>query len=103
MAQAVEKRSYSRISGETSDDSVTATSGRRARDRRADPALVLRIGEAVQKPDRHGLDLLRGERIDRARDAVVVERHQHGALRIDALAHRQAQPRAAPAAAAGRY
>ena len=62
------------------------------RDRRADPALVLGIGEAVQKPDRHGLDLLRGERIDRARNAVVVKRHQHGALRIDALAHRQAQP-----------
>ena len=63
-----------------------------ARDRRADPTLVLGIGEAVQQPDRHGLDLLRGERIDRAGNDVVVERQQHGALRIDALAHRHAQP-----------
>ena len=62
------------------------------RDRRADPALVLRIGEAVQKPDRHGLDLLRNKCLNRAGNAVVVERHQHRALGIDAFAHRQPQP-----------
>ncbi len=63
-----------------------------ARNRIADPALVIRIGEAVQQPDRHGLDLLGSERLDRTGDAGFVERNQHLTLRIDPLADGQAQP-----------
>jgi len=63
-----------------------------ARNRIAEAALVIGIGEAVQQPDRHGLDLLGSERIDRPGNAGFVEREEHLALRIDALAHRQAQP-----------
>src|SRR5262249_39573442 len=63
-----------------------------ARHRVAAAALVIGFGEAVQRPDRHGLDLLGGERLDRPGDARFVERDQHLAVRIDPLADRQAQP-----------
>ncbi len=58
----------------------------------ADAPLVIRIGEAVQEADCDGLDLLRCQRRDRGREARRVERHQHVAMRVDALAHRKAQP-----------
>jgi hypothetical protein len=63
-----------------------------AGDRLAEAALVIRIGEAVQEAHCHGLDLLRGERLDRARHAGLIEREENLALRINPLAHRQAQP-----------
>ena len=63
-----------------------------AGDRLAEAALVVRIGEAVQEGDRHGLDFLRGERLDRAHHAGFIERDENLALRIDPLAHRQPQP-----------
>jgi len=53
---------------------------------------VIRIGEAVQQPDRHGLDVLGGERVDRTGDARFIEWDEHLPLRIDPLADGQAQP-----------
>src|SRR6516164_5130488 len=61
-------------------------------DHLADSAFMIRIGEAVQETVRHRLDLLCGEGVDCASDAGLVERHQHLALRVDALAHGQSQP-----------
>src|SRR5262249_56146819 len=58
---------------------------------RAAPPLVIRIGEAVQEADRHGLDLVRSERLNRAVDARVIEWEEHLALCINPLADRQAQ------------
>ena len=69
----------------------------------ADAALVLRIGEAVQEADRDRLHLLRRERVDRGREARLVERHQHVALRVDRARAPGSAAGAAPAAAAGRY
>src|SRR6516225_2862584 len=92
LAQAVEKRSYSRISGETSQDSVTASCGKRRAIASPRRPLVIRIGEAVQQPDRHGLDVLGGERVDRTGDARFIEWDQQLPLRIDPLGDRQAQP-----------
>ena len=66
--------------------------GQPARDRVADAALVIRIGEAVQEADRNGLDVLAGERFDGAGHARIVERHLHRALGVDALADRQPKP-----------
>ena len=73
------------------------------RDRLADAALVIRIGEAVQKADRDCLNLLRGQSID---SALAMLASSSGirtlALCVDALADRQPQAGAAPAAAADR-
>jgi hypothetical protein len=62
-----------------------------ARDRIAGAALVIGIGEAMEKADRDPLDPLRRKCVERAREAALVERHQHISLGIDPLAHRKAQ------------
>ena len=62
-----------------------------ARNHLADPALMLGIGKAVQKPDCHRLDVLRSEEIERARYARIIERNEDVALCIDSFANRQAQ------------
>src|SRR5262249_25541838 len=48
--------------------------------------------ETVQETDRHRLDLMRGKRLHRARDARLLQRRQHAPLCVDPLAHRQPQP-----------
>ena len=92
MAQAVEKRSYSRISGETSLDSVIGTPGQMFGQDLAGAAFMRRVGEAVQETDRDRLDPLGHEALGERGHARFVERRQHPALRVDALAHREAQP-----------
>ncbi len=62
------------------------------RQNRAGASFVGRVGKAVQKADRDRLDALHGERFGEGRDPGLVERHQHPAFRVDALAHRKAQP-----------
>ena len=66
-----------------------AASGARSPRRCAarDPRLV----KLCRKPIATASTLLRGERVDRARESCLVERHQHVALRVDPLAHRKAQ------------
>ncbi len=60
-------------------------------DNLASPALMRRIGEAVQKADRDGLDAAFCEAVGQRSNAVLVERHQHPAARVHPLAHREAQ------------
>ena len=97
---AVEKRSYSRISGQTSEDSVTQSpAARRAGARRA--PLVRGVGIAVQEADRDALDARAPAaaapgRRPRPRPAARSTRPSAA----DALGHRSGAARAAPAARA---
>jgi hypothetical protein len=63
-----------------------------AGDRFPDAALVIRIGERVQEADGNRLRAGGGERVDGAGHACFIERHQHAAPRVDALADRETQP-----------
>ena len=58
----------------------------------AGAALMRRIGKAVQKTDRDRLDAGGGEPVGQRGHPRLVERHEHPAARVDALAHRKAQP-----------
>ena len=58
----------------------------------AGAALMRRVRKAVQKADRDRLDAVVAEAVGQRRYPSLVERHQHPAARVDALAHRKAQP-----------
>ncbi len=61
------------------------------RQKLAGAAFMRGVGKAVQKADRDRFDALRDERLGEGGDTGFVERHQHPALGVDALAHRKAQ------------
>ncbi len=87
----VEVRSYSRISGQTSQDSEIATPGSCLGQDRAGAPLVRLVGEAVQEADGDRLDLLGLQLRRDAAHRLLVERQQHGAVGGHALGHAEAQ------------
>ena len=87
----VEVRSYSLISGSTSNEMLSGRSGRLARDDLLEHQLVRRIGEGVEQADRDRLDLLGQQRIDGALGVGRIERALDLAAMVDALVDHLAQ------------
>ena len=87
----MEKRSYSRISGQTSLDSVIARPGSAAARTSRACVLVRGIDVAVQEADRHASMRSRAQRVGQRRDRAVVELQPHLAARIHPFRHAEAQ------------
>ena len=87
----VEVRSYSLISGSTSNETLQRQARRLARDDVAQHRLVHRIGERVEQADGDRLDLLGQQRIDGAFGVGGIERALDAAAMVDALVDHLAQ------------
>ena len=87
----VEVRSYSLISGSTSNEMLQRQVRRLARDDVLDHHLVRRVGERVDQAHRDRLDLLGEQRIDGALGVGRIERALDVAAMVDALVHHLAQ------------
>ena len=81
LSTVASERSYSRTTGSTSVEAVTAMPGRRLAQDLGDPPLVRGIGEGMQQADRDRLDAERAAGIGRRRHARLVERLDHHAAR----------------------
>ena len=73
MATVVEVRSYSRISGTTSDEIETRMLGRGAQHGLPRPPLQLGVGEAVEEGDGDRLDPGVGQLARQALDVLLVQ------------------------------
>jgi hypothetical protein len=91
LAQAVESRSNSRISGQTSEASVIDRSGRAALQDLGGAPLVVGVDVGVQVADGHALDAVLVQHAAKPPRPNLVQRDQHAAVAVEPLAHRQAQ------------
>ena len=91
MAAAVEVRSNSRYSCDSSCEAVTNSSGMHLGDDRLHPLLVRRVAVGVQEQDGDRLRTLRHRLRDHRAHLRLVERDEHLALRVHALADFETQ------------
>ena len=95
-------RSHSRISGETSDESETGTSGSAAASDARAPGVHARVDEGMQEADGDAPHPSARRKATWASTACLVQRQQHARPRCRAVRARAGASGAAPAAAAGR-
>ena len=89
LTTVVEKRSYSRYCGSTSDESEYFDAGDGGGQRVGDGLLVSGVDVSVQQPDRNGGDPALAERRDRRVHRAPIELDQGGAVVRAPLAHDQ--------------